>query len=294
MKYISKNINTIQEGGTYGNEADFVLKILETFDQIFGDRLTITQPAGEEYYTQNIPFTSASTTYIATLTIDNKFSINLRPRTGTSNSNIYYFALNVPIINSNYNNIDFSYNSASFSTTTVNRNWQIKVIEDLNILIIQIGSYSDTRSGKSYTIICLKNDNTYSISQECLSYRFPDFSQYFTTGRVFTEIASLNTASGTTFTLPIRLNYNRNINDNNEIEIISNKIALRTGDNTNTIYTTFSNLTDCSYVPENIFFTMNEEQYLSLNNYTLLKINDGFNIVDTLVETSSTPSEPEP
>ena len=39
MKYISKNINTIQEGGTYGNEADFVLKILETFDQIFGDRL---------------------------------------------------------------------------------------------------------------------------------------------------------------------------------------------------------------------------------------------------------------
>lgn len=293
MKYISKNINTIQEGGTYGNEADFVFKILETFDQIFGDRLTITQPAGEEYYTQNIPFTSASTTYIATLTIDNKFSINLRPRTGTSNA--YYFALNVPIINSNYNNIDFSYNSASFSATTVNRNWQIKVIEDLNILIIQIGSYSDTRSGKSYTIICLKNDNTYSISQEFFSsYRFPNFSQYFTTGRVFTEIASLNTASGTTFTLPIRLNYNRNINDNNEIEIISNKIALRTGDNTNTIYTTFSNLIDCSYVPENIFFTMNEEQYLSLNNYTLLKINDGFNIVDTLVETSSTPSEPEP
>lgn len=292
MKYISKNINTIQEGGTYGDEAAFVLKILETFDQIFGDRLTITQPAGEEYYTQNIPFTSASTTYIATLTIDNKFSINLRPRTGTSST--YYFALNVPIINSNYNNIDFSYNSFNFSATTVNRNWQIKVIEDLNILIIQIGSYSDTRSGKSYTIICLKNDNTYSISQEILSYRFPDFSQYFTTGRVFTEIASLDTASGTTFTLPIRLNYNRNINDNNEIEIISNKIALRTGDNTNTIYTTFSNLIDCSYVPENIFFTMNEEQYLSLNNYTLLKINDGFNIVDTLVETSSTPSEPEP
>ena len=293
MKYISKNINTIQEGGTYGNEADFVLKILETFDQIFGDRLTITQPAGEEYYTQNIPFTSASTTYIATLTIDNKFSINLKPRTGTS-SNVSSFALNIPIINSNYDNISFSSSSTSFSTTTVNRNWQIKVIEDLNILIIQIGSCSSTDTGKSYTIICLKNDNIYSISQASLGYRFPDFSQYFTTGRVFTEIASLNTASGTTFTLPIRFNYNRNINDNNEIEIISNKIALRTGDNTNTIYTTFSNLTDCSYVPENIFFTMNEEQYLSLNNYTLLKINDGFNIVDTLVETSSTPSEPEP
>ena len=292
MKYISKNINTIQEGDTYGNEADFVLKILETFDQIFGDRLTITQPAGEEYYTQNIPFTSASTTYIATLTIDNKFSINLRPRTGTSNT--YYFSLNIPIINSNYTSIDFSSSSNNFSATTVNRNWQIKVIEDLNILIIQIGNYSSTSTGKSYTIICLKNDNIYSISQEILSYRFPDFSQYFTTGRVFTEIASLNTASGTTFTLPIRFNYNRNINDNNEIEIISNKIALRTGDNTNTIYTTFSNLIDCSYVPENIFFTMNEEQYLSLNNYTLLKINDGFNIVDTLVETSSTPSEPEP
>ena len=292
MKYISKNINTIQEGGTYGNEADFVLKILETFDQIFGDRLTITQPAGEEYYTQNIPFTSASTTYIATLTIDNKFSIILRPRTSTSSTTS--FALNIPIINSNYDNIDFSGSYTSFSTTTENRNWQIKVIEDLNILIIQIGSCFSTSAGKSYTIICLKNDNIYSISQASLSYRFPNFSQYFTTGRVFTEIASLNTASGTTFTLPIRFNYNRNINDNNEIEIISNKIALRTGDNTNTIYTTFSNLTDCSYVPENIFFTMNEEQYLSLNNYTLLKINDGFNIVDTLVETSSTPSEPEP
>ena len=293
MKYISKNINTIQEGGTYGNEADFVLKILETFDQIFGDRLAITQPAGEEYYTQNIPFTSASTTYIATLTIDNKFSIILRPRTSTSSTTS--FALNIPIINSNYTNIDFSGSSNNFSATTVNRNWQIKVIEDLNILIIQIGSYSSsTYTGSSYTIICLKNDNIYSISQASLSYRFPDFSQYFTTGRVFTEIASLNTASGTTFTLPIRFNYNRNINDNNEIEIISNKIALRTGDNTNTIYTTFSNLTDCSYVHENIFFTMNEEQYLSLNNYTLLKINDGFNIVDTLVETSSTPSEPEP
>ena len=292
MKYISKNINTIQEGGTYGNEADFVLKILETFDQIFGDRLAITQPAGEEYYTQNIPFTSASTTYIATLTIDNKFSIILRPRTSTSSTTS--FALNIPIINSNYDNIDFSGSYTSFSTTTENRNWQIKVIEDLNILIIQIGSCFSTSAGKSYTIICLKNDNIYSISQASLSYRFPNFSQYFTTGRVFTEIASLNTASGTTFTLPIRFNYNRNINDNNEIEIISNKIALRTGDNTNTIYTTFSNLTDCSYVPENIFFTMNEEQYLSLNNYTLLKINDGFNIVDTLVETSSTPSEPEP
>ena len=292
MKYISKNINTIQEGGTYGNEADFVLKILETFDQIFGDRLAITQPAGEEYYTQNIPFTSASTTYIATLTIDNKFSIILRPRTSTSSTTS--FALNIPIINSNYTNIDFSGSSNNFSATTVNRNWQIKVIEDLNILIIQIGSCFSTSAGKSYTIICLKNDNIYSISQASLSYRFPNFSQYFTTGRVFTEIASLNTASGTTFTLPIRFNYNRNINDNNEIEIISNKIALRTGDNTNTIYTTFSNLTDCSYVPENIFFTMNEEQYLSLNNYTLLKINDGFNIVDTLVETSSTPSEPEP
>ena len=136
MKYISKNINTIQEGDTYGNEADFVLKILETFDQIFGDRLTITQPAGEEYYTQNIPFTSASTTYIATLTIDNKFSINLRPRTGTSNT--YYFSLNIPIINSNYTSIDFSSSSNNFSATTVNRNWQIKVIEDLiSVYLIQ-------------------------------------------------------------------------------------------------------------------------------------------------------------
>ena len=292
MKYISKNINTIQEDGTYGNEADFVLKILETFDQIFGDRLTITQPAGEEYYTQNIPFTSASTTYVATLTIDNKFNINLKPRTGTSP--ITNFSLNVPIIKATYSNLAFCSTTQSFASTTVNRNWQIKVIEDLNILIIQLGSYSTTSEGKSYTIICLKNNNIYSISQAILDYRFPNFSQYFTTGRTFTEIASLNTASGTTFTLPIRFNYNRNINDNNEIEIISNKIALRTGDNTNTIYTTFSNLIDCSYVPENIFFTMNEEQYLSLNNYTLLKINDGFNIVDTLVETSSTPSEPEP
>lgn len=292
MKYISKNINTIQEGGTYGNEADFVLKILETFDQIFGDRLTITQPTGEEYYTQNIPFTSASTTYVATLTIDNKFNIILRPRTSTSSTGS--FSLNIPIINSTYTNLEFYSSMQSFASTTVNRNWQIKVIEDLNILIIQLGSYLSTNDGKSYTIVCLKNDNLYSISQVILNYRFPNFSQYFTTERTFTEIASLNTASGTTFTLPIRFNYNRNINDNNEIEIISNKIALKTGDTTNTVYTTFSNLIDCSYVPENIFFTMNEEQYLSLNNYTLLKINDGFNIVDTLVETSSTPSEPEP
>ena len=292
MKYISKNINTIQEGGTYGNEADFVLKILETFDQIFGDRLTITQPAGEEYYTQNIPFTSASTTYVATLTIDNKFNINLKPRTSTSSTGS--FSLNIPIINSTYTNLEFYSSMQSFASTTVNRNWQIKVIEDLNILIIQLGSYLSTNDGKSYTIVCLKNDNLYSISQVILNYRFPNFSQYFTTGRTFTEIASLNTASETTFTLPVRFNYNRNINSNNEIEIISNKIAIKTGDTTNTVYTTFSNLIDCSYVPENVFFTMNEEQYLSLNNYTLLKINDGFNIVDTLVETSSAPSEPEP
>lgn len=291
MKYISKNINTIQEGGTYGNEADFVLKILETFDQIFGDRLTITQSAGEEYYTQNIPFTSASTTYVATLTIDNKFNINLKPRTSTSSTGS--FSLNIPIINSTYTNLEFYSSMQSFASTTVNRNWQIKVIEDLNILIIQLGSYLSTNDGKSYTIVCLKNDNLYSISQVVLNYRFPNFSQYFTTGRTFTEIASLNTASETTFTLPVRLNYNRNINDNNEIEIISNKIALKTGDTTNTVYTTFSNLIDCSYVPENVFFTMNEEQYLSLNNYTLLKINNGFNIVDTLVEVSQNNNQEE-
>lgn len=291
MKYISKNINTIQEGGTYGNEADFILKILETFDQIFGDRLTITQPTGEEYYTQNIPFTSASTTYIATLTIDNKFNIILKPRTGTSSTNSS-FSLNVPIINATYSSLAFC-SGASFTSTTTNRNWQIKVIEDLNILIIQLGSYSTTNDGRSYTVICLKNNNIYAISQANLDYRFPNFSQYFTTGRTFTEIASLDTASGTTFTLPVRFNYNRNINDNNEIEIISNKIALKTGDTTNTVYTTFSNLIDCSYVPADTFFTMNREQYLSLNNYTLLKINDGFNIVDTLVEVSQNNNQEE-
>ena len=114
-------------------------------------------------------------------------------------------------------------------------------------------------------------------------------SKIFLSNNVYTQYElgpQPNISSGPALKINDRFLYNCNINNNNKVEIASGKKALLNngveGIN-NTVVTTFSNLYDCSYLPADLVYTINGEEYLALNNYTLLKINNGVSNVETLV-----------
>ena len=293
MEYVSKSItNFDSEKNQLGNEAVFIHNILLAFKEAFGNRIVITEE-NDNYTTNYENIITGNGDYYATFNIDNKITIKMIPRTssGTRISMFHFLisTLGESSVSSSTYGINFTNYSLLFSDIT-NRNINLKIFEEKNILFIQILSSSSitTSSYKKSLILCVLKDNDeniFALSSIRLNSD-PQFSDFFLDSNNY-----MNLQTGELFTLPSLLKYSYE-QGSTTLDIIPNKKAFL-GNSAN-IYTNFTNLLDCSNIAANQFFTLNEQQYCSLNNYTLLKINNGFNKVQTLTETSQQPTPEEP
>lgn len=294
MEYVSKSItNFNSEKNQVGNEAVFIHNILLAFKEAFGNRIVITEE-NDNYTTNYENITTGNGDYYATFNIDNKITIKMvpRPSSGVSRISTFYFLISTlgeSSTSSSYG-LNIANSSPLFSDIT-NRNINLKIFEEKNILFIQILSSSSitTSSNKKSLILCVLKDNDeniFALSSIRLNSSNPQFSDFFLDSNNY-----MNLQTGELFTLPSLLKYSYE-QGSTTLDIIPNKKAFL-GNNIN-IYANFTNLLDCSNIAANQFFTLNEQQYCSLNNYTLLKINNGFNKVQTLTETSQQPTPEEP
>lgn len=292
MEYVSKSITNFDSGkNQVGNEAVFIHNILLAFKEAFGNRIVITEE-NDNYTTNYENIITGNGDYYATFNIDNKITIKMVPRasSGTSRISTFYFLISTlgeSSTSSTYG-LNFANSSPLFSDIT-NRNINLKIFEEKNILFIQILSSSSitTSSNKKSLILCVLKDNDeniFALSSIRPLNSDPQFSDFFLDSNNY-----MNLQTGELFTLPSLLKYSYE-QGSTTLDIIPNKKAFL-GNSVN-IYANFTNLLDCSNIAANQFFTLNEQQYCSLNNYTLLKINNGFNKVQTLTETSQQ-SEPE-
>ena len=290
MEYVSKSITNFDSGkNQVGNEAVFIHNILLAFKEAFGNRVVITEE-NDNYTTNYENITTGNANYYATFNIDNKITIKMVPRSssGASRISIFYFLISTlgESSPSSTHGIYFT-NSSSLFSDVANRNINLKIFEEKNILFIQI-LCSTTSSNKKSLILCVLKDNDeniFALSSIRLNSN-PQFSDFFLDSNNY-----MNLQTGELFTLPSLLKYSYE-QGSTTLDIIPNKKAFL-GNSVN-IYTNFTNLLDCSNIAANQFFTLNEQQYCSLNNYTLLKINNGFNKVQTLTETSQQPTPEEP
>ena len=295
MEYVSKSITNFDSGkNQVGNEAVFIHNILLAFKEAFGNRVVITEE-NDNYTTNYENITTGNGDYYATFNIDNKITIKMVPRSssGASRISIFYFLISTlgeSSPSSTYG-INFANSSPLFSDVA-NRNINLKIFEEKNILFIQILSSSSITSSnnKKSLILCVLKDNDeniFALSSIRLNSSNPQFSDFF----LDSSNNYMNLQTGELFTLPSLLKYSYE-QGSTTLDIIPNKKAFL--ENSGNIYANFTNLLDCSNIAANQFFTLNEQQYCSLNNYTLLKINNGFNKVQTLTETSQQPTPEEP
>lgn len=291
MEYVSKSITNFDSGkNQVGNEAVFIHNILLAFKEAFGNRVVITEE-NDNYTTNYENITTGNGDYYATFNIDNKITIKMIPRvsSGTSGITMFYFLISTlgESSASSIYGISFTNSSSLFSAIT-NRNINLKIFEEKNILFMILSSSSiTTSSNKKSLILCVLKDNDeniFALSSIRLNSN-PQFSDFFLDSNNY-----MNLQTGELFTLPSLLKYSYE-QGSTTLDIIPNKKAFL-GNNIN-IYANFTNLLDCSNIAANQFFTLNEQQYCSLNNHTLLKINNGFNKVQTLTETSQQPTPEE-
>ena len=290
MEYVSKSITNFDSGkNQVGNEAVFIHNILLAFKEAFGNRVVITEE-NDNYTTNYENITTGNGDYYATFNIDNKITIKMIPRSpsGASRISIFYFLISTlgESSPSPTHGIYFT-NSSSLFSDVANRNINLKIFEEKNILFIQILP-STTASNKKSLILCVLKDNDeniFALSSIRLNSN-SQFSDFFLDSNNY-----MNLQTGELFTLPSLLKYSYE-QGSTTLDIIPNKKAFLVNDSN--IYANFTNLLDCSNIAANQFFTLNEQQYCSLNNYTLLKINNGFNKVQTLTETSQQPTPEEP
>ena len=295
MEYVSKSITNFDSGkNQVGNEAVFIHNILLAFKEAFGNRIVITEE-NDNYTTNYENITTGNANYYATFNIDNKITIKMIPRvsSGASRISMFHFLISTlgeSSVSSSTYGINFTTNYSLLFSDITNRNINLKIFEEKNILFIQILSSSSitTSSNKKSLILCVLKDNDeniFALSSIRLNSD-PQFSDFFLDSNNY-----MNLQTGELFTLPSLLKYSYE-QGSTTLDIIPNKKAFL-GNSAN-IYTNFTNLLDCSNIAANQFFTLNEQQYCSLNNYTLLKINNGFNKVQTLTETSQQPTPEEP
>ena len=324
MKYIFKTItNEIGDASrTSGNEGFFYFQILKTLKTIFGNRISFEEST--PYFTNSMnhvnnenqmDFPSNESNcfpsneqaesekdniqnYKCSIVIDGIWSFLLKRDSSSSNST--GLNLSVPGISST-SGTNVSSSSNILYTSLSLRKIYIKIIEQENFLSISFQRYS---SHSVFNIFVLKNNDLCALSLVTLSSTNlssinAPISKIFLSNNVYTQYElgpQPNISSGPALKINDRFLYNCNINNNNKVEIASGKKALLNngveGIN-NTVVTIFSNLYDCSYLPADLVYTINGEEYLALNNYTLLKINNGVSNVETLVQ-QTTPSESEP
>lgn len=327
MKYIFKTItNEIGDASrTRGNEGFFYFQILKTLKIIFGNRISFEEST--PYFTNSMnhvnnenqmDFPSNESNcfpsneqveseknniqnYNCSIVIDGIWSFFLKRNNSTSTvlSTSGSLTLGVPgTVSTGSTNVSVV---LSTSYTSLNlRKIYIKIMEQENFLSISFQNYN---SQSVFNIIVLKNNDLCALSVVTLvassqAVNVP-ISQIFLSKNVYMQYElgpQPNISSGPALKINNRFQYNCNINNNNKVEIASGKKVLLNNEVegvNNTVVTTFSSLYDCSYLPADLVYTINGEEYLALNNYTLLKINNGVSNVETLVQ-QTTPSESEP
>lgn len=325
MKYIFKTItNEIGDAsGTRGNEGFFYFQILKTLKIIFGNRISFEEST--PYFTNSMnhvnnenqmdfPFNESNCfpsneqaesekdniqNYNCSIVIDGIWSFLLKRDGGTASNSTTGLNLSVPGISTTSGTSVTSSSNIPYTSLDL-RKIYIKIIEQENFLSISFQKYN---SQSAFNIIVLKNNDLCALSLTALPSSSSNvnapISKIFLSNNVYTQYKlgpQPNISSGPALKINDRFLYNCNINNNNKVEIASGKKALLNkgveGVN-NTVVTTFSSLYDCSYLPADLVYTINGEEYLALNNYTLLKINNGVSNVETLVQ-QTTPSESEP
>lgn len=323
MKYIFKTItNEIGDAsGTKGNEGFFYFQVLKTLKTIFGNRISFEEST--PYFTNSMAHVNNENqmdfpsnesncfpsneqaeseknniqNYNCSIVIDGIWSFLLK-RDGSSSSTTG-LKLSVPGISTTSGTSVTSSSNISYTILDL-RKIYIKIMEQENFLSISFQNYN---SQSVFNIIVLKNNDLCALSLTALSVSSSNvnapISKIFLSNNVYMQYElgpQPNISSGPALKINNRFQYNCNINNNNKVEMASGKkVLLKNGVEgvNNTVVTTFSNLYDCSYLPADLVYTINGEEYLALNNYTLLKINNGVSNVETLVQ-QTTPSESEP
>lgn len=328
MKYIFKTItNEIGDAsGTRGNEGFFYFQVLKTLKIIFGNRISFEEST--PYFTNSMnhvnnenqmDFPSNESNcfpsneqaesekdniqnYNCSIVIDGIWSFSLIRDCNSSSTGVSRsggFRLGVPRISTSSGTTVSSSSNMSYTILDL-RKIYIKIMEQENFLSI---SFQNSNSQSVFNIIVLKNNDLCALSLTALSVSSSNvnapISKIFLSNNVYKQYElgpQPNISSGPALKINNRFQYNCNINNNNKVEMASGKkVLLNNGVEgvNNTVVTTFSFLYDCSYLPADLVYTINGEEYLALNNYTLLKINNGISNVETLVQ-QTTPSEPEP
>lgn len=323
MKYIFKTItNEIGDAsGTKGNEGFFYFQILKTLKIIFGNRISFEEstpyftnsmnhvnnenqmdfPSNESNcFPSNEQFESERDNiqnYNCSIVIDGTWSFLLKRESKSSSTT--GLNLSVPGISATSGTGVTSSSNISYTILDL-RKIYIKIMEQENFLSISFQNYN---SQSVFNIIVLKNNDLCALSLVTLSAGSSSanapISNIFLSKNVYMQYelgSQPNISSGPALKINNRFQYNCNINNNNKVEMASGKkVLLNKGVEgvNNTVVTTFSSLYDCSYLPADLVYTINGEEYLALNNYTLLKINNGVSNVETLVQ-QTTPSESEP
>lgn len=328
MKYIFKTItNEIGDAsGTRGNEGFFYFQVLKTLKIIFGNRISFEEST--PYFTNSMTHVNNENqsdfpsnesncfpsneqveseknniqNYNCSIVIDGTWSFLLKRNnnTATALSNSSGLILSISGISGNTGTPIAVISVASYTSLNL-RKIYIKIMEQENFLSISFQNHS---SQSVFNIIVLKNNDLCALSLVTLGASSTNvdvnISKIFLSNNVYMQYelgSQPNISSGPTLKINNRFQYNCNINNNNKVEVASGKkVLLNNGVEgvNNTVVTTFSSLYDCSYLPADLVYTINGEEYLALNNYTLLKINNGFNKVQTLTETSQQPTPEEP
>lgn len=306
MKYIDRVITNITNDpiNNYGNEGYFCFQILKAFKEIFGNRITFIETSNDSsfqgyFLNGNGAFpTNAEATananneqsniesYKCTMIIDNVWSLAFWARSsyGSTSSSVSF---KTPALDNSGWSIAITYFALSYTHLNL-RKISLRIIEEQNFLCINFLNYS---GGCNSNIICLKNNDIYIAEK----FSFPSVGQSnirpyhsFTSDATYHEFTQEQVDETTNRTLKVytKFYYNYNTDNNNQVEISPNKIVLNnnlSGIN-NLVVTTFDNMRDCSYLPADMFYTIDDEQYYTLNNYTLIKVNNGVQQVDTLVQ----------
>ena len=272
MKYFNTTITNS------GKEIDYVKAFVAAIKNVLGSRVTLIEQEGKEYIQGNVtPPTSIASGYGFDLILDNKLTISFT-RSGTSGINGY--RIQIPLLDStNYTSVYWSPTSSSQGwNVSGTRSQTIKGIQTDNLLIFSIianaGYTSNAKS--SFTFIILQNTDTYSactVKRSVGDIPSTPLSNMFTTSLIFQEISGLDTLSGNSFTLVNRFPYNYNTDfTSKEVEIRQGKVAVL--QNTTNKVTIFNDLFDSSIITEGLFMTLNNQRYYTLNQHTLVNIED--------------------
>ena len=270
MKYFNETVTNAEK------EINFIRAFVAKIKSILGDRITLVEQQEKEYIQGGVEAPSSITSgYGYDLILDNKITISCtRGTTGTVSG---YSIKATAVLSSSSFNIFYTQTSSLGWSAIGTRSLTIKGIQSSNLLILSIiPNASNTSSSKaSFNLIVLQNNDTYGavVRYGTGENPFSPFSNHFLTTLVFTELSELDTLSGQKFTLVNRFPYNYNIDTSSkQTEIRTGKVAVF--QNTTTQLTKFLDLIDTSNLPQGMFLTINGINYVSLNNYTLICIDD--------------------